>query len=231
MENIKYCSGNDYFDKFDPNIYLRRHAHIDKSQHMLRCFHDAFQTIPKGISVLDYSSGPSVRGTISAATKASEIVLSDYSASNFQLAKEIGLKINHTRSTGILILVLSWKISKEETTIQCCRGKKVFGVSSKGSPNAMLLKFHPLKRNTTSCTMLWYLHTCSSLLQLATRVCSFNVSNNKSCKTRGIFSSLRCRRPPTSLYRRWPHFFHLSRSVLCNRECSGTMWIFNFIYR
>ena len=88
MENIKYCSGNDYFDKFDPNIYLRRHAHIDNSRHMLRCFHGAFQTIPKGVSVLDYSSGPSVRGTISAATKASEIVLSYYSASNFQLARD-----------------------------------------------------------------------------------------------------------------------------------------------
>ena len=88
MDNVEYCSGKDYFDKFDPDIYLRRHAHMENSCHMLRCYHDAFQSLPGGLSLLDYGSGPSVRGTISAATKASEIVLSYYSATNFRLAKD-----------------------------------------------------------------------------------------------------------------------------------------------
>ena len=87
-DNVEYCSGKDYFDKFDPDICLRRHAHMENSRHMLRCYHDAFQSLPRGLSVLDYGSGPSVRGTISAATKASEIVLSYYSATNFRLAKD-----------------------------------------------------------------------------------------------------------------------------------------------
>ena len=88
MEGVKYCSGKDYFDKFDLNIYLERHAHLGKSRHMLRCYHSAFQDFSQQLSVLDYSSGPSVRGTISAATKASEIVLSYYSTRNLQLARD-----------------------------------------------------------------------------------------------------------------------------------------------
>ena len=31
MDNV---SGKDYFDKFDPDIYLRRHAHMENSRHM-----------------------------------------------------------------------------------------------------------------------------------------------------------------------------------------------------
>ena len=51
-------------------------------KHTLRCYHEAFQTIPHGVTVLDYGAGPVIMSTISAATKASEIVLSDYTDSN-----------------------------------------------------------------------------------------------------------------------------------------------------
>ena len=88
MESIKYCSGRDYIDKFDPSKYLQKHAHLGKSQHMLRCYHSAFQVFPRQLSVLDYSSGPTLRSAISAATRASEIVLSDYSARNLQFVQE-----------------------------------------------------------------------------------------------------------------------------------------------
>ena len=84
----KFCGGTDYLDKFDGAAYLRQYAFIENSQHMLRCYHSAFQDLPSGLSVLDYGSGPSVRGVISAATKASEIVLSDYSPTCLQLARD-----------------------------------------------------------------------------------------------------------------------------------------------
>ena len=40
------------------------------------------QSLPQGIKVLDFGSGPSILATISAASKASEIVLSDYTERN-----------------------------------------------------------------------------------------------------------------------------------------------------
>ena len=88
MEGPKSCCRPDYFDKFDGTAYLWQYASIENSQHMLRCYHSAFQDLPNGISVLDYGSGPSVRGIISAATKASEIVLSDYSPTTLQIARD-----------------------------------------------------------------------------------------------------------------------------------------------
>ena len=82
MEHSEFCSGKDYKDKFDPYTFLRQYASLRNSQHMLRCFHDAFQNLPSNITVLDYGSGPSLRGIVSAAAKASEITLSDYSVAN-----------------------------------------------------------------------------------------------------------------------------------------------------
>ena len=49
---------------------------------MLRCYHSAFESLPGNITVLDFGSGPSLKATISAATKASEMTLSDYSPTN-----------------------------------------------------------------------------------------------------------------------------------------------------
>ena len=82
MEHSEFCSGKDYQDKFDPYTFLRQYASLRNSQHMLRCFHGAFQNLPSNITVLDYGSGPSLRGIVSAAVKASEITLSDYSVAN-----------------------------------------------------------------------------------------------------------------------------------------------------
>ena len=83
------CKGEDYLDKFDPYVFLRQHCgSVSGSQHILRCCHDAFQSLPSNITVLDYGSGPSIRVAISAAAKASEIVLSDYSPSNRQALRD-----------------------------------------------------------------------------------------------------------------------------------------------
>ena len=85
---MEFCSGKDFLDKFNASAYLLEYANIQNSQHMLRCFHSAFQDIPGGITVLDYGSGPSIKGTISAAAKASEIILSDYSPANLKVAQD-----------------------------------------------------------------------------------------------------------------------------------------------
>ena len=78
-----YCSGKDYLDKFDPSVYLQRYVSNDpRAQHQLRCFYDAFRELPDNLKVLDYGSGPSLLAAMIAATKASEIILSDYSPNN-----------------------------------------------------------------------------------------------------------------------------------------------------
>ena len=74
------------YDAFDPNAYLERYFTFADTavfaQHTLRCYHEAFKTLPNGLKVLDYGSGPVMLATISAATKASQIVLSDFTHSN-----------------------------------------------------------------------------------------------------------------------------------------------------
>ena len=80
-----YSSGKDYFDKFDPNLYLQRYVSNDsRAQHQLRCFYDAFRVLPDNLKVLDYGMGPSLLAAMVAAVKSSEIVLSDYSPNNRQ---------------------------------------------------------------------------------------------------------------------------------------------------
>ena len=88
MERSELISGKDYQDKFDPYLYLGHFATLRNSRHMLRCYHGAFQSLPNNVTVLDYGSGPSVRATISAAVKASEIVLSDYVPANRQAIRD-----------------------------------------------------------------------------------------------------------------------------------------------
>ena len=71
--------GEDYRDRFSASDYLQRY-YSDLSNHhfiSLDFYHDAFQSLPSGLRILDYGTGPSVLTTISAAPKASEIVLSD----------------------------------------------------------------------------------------------------------------------------------------------------------
>ena len=77
------------YDVFDSYAFLKRYFSSDgnsynlgRMRHTLRCYHDAFETLPNGLKILDYGSGPVMFATISAARKASEIVLSDYADNN-----------------------------------------------------------------------------------------------------------------------------------------------------
>ena len=87
---VMHCVGKDYQDKFNPRIFLKRYVVVRDSQagHMLRCFHDAFQTVPDNVKVLDYGAGPSLIPSIAAASKASEILLAEYAESNCKVLRE-----------------------------------------------------------------------------------------------------------------------------------------------
>ena len=87
---IMYSKGKDYLDKFDPRSFLKRYDVVrdGQAEHILRCFHEAFQTVPDNVKVLDYGAGPSLIPSIAAASKASEIVLAEYVESNRKVLRE-----------------------------------------------------------------------------------------------------------------------------------------------
>ena len=84
-------SGRDYHN-FNVSGYLKTHygdpSRAIISAAALRCYHDTFQSLPSGLRVLDYGTGPAIVTTISAATKASYIVLSDYAEQNRVAVRE-----------------------------------------------------------------------------------------------------------------------------------------------
>ena len=90
-ENDVRDSSPKYEDVFDTCAYFQYYyshtednVRVKRPHHTLRCYHDALQSLPSSsnLKVLDYGSGPVILGAISAATKASEIVLSDYMDKN-----------------------------------------------------------------------------------------------------------------------------------------------------
>ena len=78
--------GKDYHTRFDPLAYAKRYFEEinvqNRARHFLCCSYDVFQSLPACLSILDYGSGPSIVTAISAAAKASEIILSDYTEGN-----------------------------------------------------------------------------------------------------------------------------------------------------
>ena len=83
------------YSEFSPssfleNYYSKRGASYghDRSCHALRCYHEAFKELPNGLRVLDYGAGPSILPTISASTKATEIILSDYADQNCKVLQQ-----------------------------------------------------------------------------------------------------------------------------------------------
>lgn len=78
--------GRAYHSAFHPLSYLEYFTttatDFTFQRLALECYHEAFRTLPSGLSVLDYGTGPIILSTISAASKAESIVLSDYTDSN-----------------------------------------------------------------------------------------------------------------------------------------------------
>ena len=86
--NVFYTK-TDYQSKFDSPAFLEHYVYdtpenTGRLQHVLQCYHSVFGSLPNGLKVLEFGSGPVVMGTISAVTKASEIVLSDLTDKNRQ---------------------------------------------------------------------------------------------------------------------------------------------------
>lgn len=78
---------SDYQDKFDSFAFLEHYLYdvrenTGRLQHVLQCYHSIFRSLPNDLKVLEFGSGPVIIATISAATKASEIVLSDFTDRN-----------------------------------------------------------------------------------------------------------------------------------------------------
>ena len=81
--------GGDYHEKFDPARFLEGYTRCEgRTQHMLRCFYDAFHKMPENLKVLDYGSGPSLMPAMTAVTKASEIILCEYSPKNREVLRQ-----------------------------------------------------------------------------------------------------------------------------------------------
>ena len=78
--------GKDYHARFNAlacaKTFFEDSDTIKRAQHSLRCFYDVFQSLPACLSILDYGAGPSILTAISAAAKASEIIISDYTEEN-----------------------------------------------------------------------------------------------------------------------------------------------------
>ena len=77
----------NYQEEFDPSEFLKDYYLVTEelpalAKHALRCYHETFQKIPDDVKVLDYGAGPVIMYTISAAAKASEIVLAEYTEKN-----------------------------------------------------------------------------------------------------------------------------------------------------
>ena len=77
----------NYEEEFDPLDFVKDYYTITdelpaQAKHTLRCYHDVFQKVPNGAKVLDYGAGPVVFYCTSAAEKASEIILAEFSERN-----------------------------------------------------------------------------------------------------------------------------------------------------
>ena len=72
---------------FDSSVYLHQYygkksIYTERVKHSLSCYHNAFNGLSSNLKVLDYGCGPVIMNVISAATKASEIILAEYSEQN-----------------------------------------------------------------------------------------------------------------------------------------------------
>ena len=88
-------SRDKYNEEFKPFAYFLNYYSANSAgdissyvKHTLQCLHESFLTVPTGVKVLEYGAGPVISSTISAATKASEIVLADYTKNNLKCLQQ-----------------------------------------------------------------------------------------------------------------------------------------------
>ena len=80
------------FESFDADTYLAMRYKDVTAKHRVRFilgrFHEAFQSLPYSLTVLEYGSGPVIQHCISAAAHASEIVFSDFAEPNREAVRK-----------------------------------------------------------------------------------------------------------------------------------------------
>ena len=86
LPNLAMASTSQQYKSFDAEDYLGNTYHDvnapDKILFRLESLHRAYHVLPSSLKVLDYGAGPVILPSISAAGRASEIVLADVSDSN-----------------------------------------------------------------------------------------------------------------------------------------------------
>ena len=87
VHSSNIVSLSEYADTFDSNIFLQSSwgkdgLYSERIPHKLTCYHNAFNNLSPNLKVLDYGCGPVIANVISAATKASEIILAEYTEQN-----------------------------------------------------------------------------------------------------------------------------------------------------
>ena len=102
MRTVRYfdfgavnVSRDKYNEDFNPSAYFLNYYSANSAgdissyvKHTLQCLHESFLTVPTGVKVLEYGAGPVISSTISAATKASESVLADYTKNNLKCLQQ-----------------------------------------------------------------------------------------------------------------------------------------------
>ena len=79
------------YESFDADTYVAmRYKDVtnDRVHFLMGSFHEAFQSLPYSLTVLEYGSGPVIQHCISAAAHASEIVFSDIAESNREAVRK-----------------------------------------------------------------------------------------------------------------------------------------------
>lgn len=84
LSNHTISTGKEYDDFFEPKAYLDHRFEFVSEHHaaILRGLHQFYQTLPQGVRILDIGTGPTISYMISATSKASEIVLAEYTQKN-----------------------------------------------------------------------------------------------------------------------------------------------------
>ena len=82
--SVDIISHQKYRDEFEPSVYLRLYETNSTSGiiRTVQCLHNSFLTVPNGVRVLDFGAGPVIASIVSAAAKASSIVLAEYTEKN-----------------------------------------------------------------------------------------------------------------------------------------------------
>ena len=76
----------DPYSSFDPHAYIAEYysGMGPENQFLLKFYHDVFNNLPEGLTMLEVGGGPTVYQLFSASRRSTEIVFTDYLPSNLK---------------------------------------------------------------------------------------------------------------------------------------------------